>query len=1297
MSGTLTPLAALESVLCTEELNRRPARRPDYERENRALVSLAQALADSPRTILQTLADMILEVFQADSVGISLVTEDGTRFHWPAIAGVWKPHIGEGTPRDFGPCGDVLDRNCPLLFSRPERRYTYFQAVTPPVEECLLVPFYVGGQAVGTIWAIAHDDRRKFDSEDLRMLVSLGTFASAAHQAVEQSHALKEEARDRQETAQGLREMNEALLVSSIRQHELTEQAEEATAALRVSEAFSRGILENSPDCVKVLDAAGRLVGMNANGQCLMEIDDFATVEGRPWRDLWPQEGQAEVLAAIGAARAGGTGKFQSRGLSAKGTPKWWDVIIAPIRDGEGEVIRFVSVSRDITERRQSEQALRESQSRLGYAANAAKLTYVEVDFARGGARTAENFAAVMGFAPPAEQEADVSVGTRLLLEHVVPHDRPSVEAALQDFLGGKPVGKIEYRVLGDDQIERWIESAWSIEFDPSGQPLKTFATNLDITERKRVTEALRESEERYRTLFTSMDEGYCIMEMLFDEHDKPVDYRFLEVNPSFEQQCGLHHATGKRIREFYPNLEEYWFELYGNVALTGEPVRYVNEAKTMEGRWFDVYAFRVGGRDSRKVAVLFTDVKQRKEAEAALRESEERYRNLFNSIDEGFCVIEMIFDEHEQPIDYRFLEANPTFERQTGLHDAIGKRMRELRPNLEAHWFEIYGQVALTGETIRFVNEAKTMEGRWFDVYALRVGAPESRKVAIVFNDITERRQSEAALRQTEQRLRFVMDSMPQKIFTAKPDGDLDYFNPQWTEFTGLSFEQMKDSGWTRFVHPDDVEEKTQRWRQAFDTGEPFQSEHRFRRADGEYRWHFSRAVPMRDEVGQITMWVGSNTDVHDIKLVEAKLQQQAAELSDLHRRKDEFLAMLSHELRSPLAPIANAVQLLGLEKGSESRIHQQARGIIERQLRHLQHLVDDLLEVSRITTGRVQLRQERVAISNIVEGAVETARPQIVQRQHELSVSLPSEPIWLQADAARLEQVIVNLLTNAAKYTEEGGHVWLTVELVSGTALAAGGSPGTSTPRPATTPAASAVPLTGECIIRVRDNGIGIAPELLPHVFDLFTQAERSLDRSQGGLGIGLALVQRLTELHGGTVEAHSILGQGSEFIVRLPLRSGAGRVASGEQDNLGHAPLVTHHSPLATALRVLVVDDNVDTVLTFSMLLRASGHDVQTAHDGLAAVQAAIDYTPDVMLLDIGLPGLNGHEVAKRIRQHPTLKHVVLVALTGYGQDSDRQISQQAGFNHHLVKPARLDQVQTILATVVEQRASRKSSNS
>jgi signal transduction histidine kinase len=237
-------LPALESVLCTEELTRRPSRPLDYERENRALVSLAQALADSPRTVLQALTDTILEVLQVGSAGISLLTEDGERFHWPAIAGQWKSHIGGGTPRDFGPCGDVLDRNCPLLFRHFERRYTYFVAVTPPIEECLLVPFYVEGKAVGTIWAVAHDDRRKFDSEDLRMLVSLGTFASASYQAVEQLHAISKQADERPKAAQAMREMNEALLVSLVRQHELAEQAQQAEQKLHEEERVRQHQLE---------------------------------------------------------------------------------------------------------------------------------------------------------------------------------------------------------------------------------------------------------------------------------------------------------------------------------------------------------------------------------------------------------------------------------------------------------------------------------------------------------------------------------------------------------------------------------------------------------------------------------------------------------------------------------------------------------------------------------------------------------------------------------------------------------------------------------------------------------------------------------------------------------------------------------------------------------------------------------------------------------------------------------------------------------------------------------------------
>jgi len=381
----------------------------------------------------------------------------------------------------------------------------------------------------------------------------------------------------------------------------------------------------------------------------------------------------------------------------------------------------------------------------------------------------------------------------------------------------------------------------------------------------------------------------------------------------------------------------------------------------------------------------------------------------------------------------------------------------------------------------------------------------------------------------------------------------------------------------------------------------------------------------------------------VYDVSAVRAR----AEELADLHHRKDEFLAMLSHELRNPLAPIANAVQLLGLRE-TEDKIQQKACTIIERQVAQLTRLVDELMEVSRFNTGRVQLRRERILVSDIVKHALETAHPLLEQHRHELTLSLAPHPIWLDADSARLEQVVVNLLTNAAKYTSDGGHIWLTA--------------GQEGP---------------DCVVRVRDTGVGIAPDLLPHVFDLFTQASRTLARSQGGLGIGLALVKKLTELHGGTVEAYSAPGQGSEFVVRLPV---------AEPDTLQPASSVMEAGqPTIRPLRMLVVDDDVDAAEMLEMLLTISGHAVRIAHDGPAALEAALEFRPNVVLLDIGLPEMDGYEVAKRIRQQPALTNVVLVALTGYGQETIRQRSQDAGFDHHLVKPADFAKVQHILATV------------
>jgi len=389
---------------------------------------------------------------------------------------------------------------------------------------------------------------------------------------------------------------------------------------------------------------------------------------------------------------------------------------------------------------------------------------------------------------------------------------------------------------------------------------------------------------------------------------------------------------------------------------------------------------------------------------------------------------------------------------------------------------------------------------------------------------------------------------------------------------------------------------------------------------------------------------------NIRDISVqsrMERKLQEQTEALAELHSRKDEFLAMLSHELRNPLAPMANAVRLLRLQR-DEDPFQERARGIIERQLIQLTRLVDDLMEVSRITTGRVLLRNDVVAVCTIIENAVETVRHLMDLRRHQLRVSLSTQVVWVYADAARLEQVFVNLLTNAAKYTEEGGHVTVTLEQEG-----------------------------EDCVVRIRDTGVGIGPELLPHVFDLFTQAELSLDRSRGGLGVGLALVRSLVEMHGGRVDVSSVEGKGSEFIVRIPAV-----VSPAPQPLLARSETNKQDD---AKLRVLVVDDNLDTAESMSMLVETLRHDVLIAHEGNAALQAFREFKADVVLLDIGLPGLTGYEVAACIRAEETSHRVVLVAITGYGQESDRQLALAAGFDHHLVKPVDFDKVIDILKIV------------
>ncbi|HET9296395.1 MAG TPA: ATP-binding protein, partial [Candidatus Binatia bacterium] len=415
----------------------------------------------------------------------------------------------------------------------------------------------------------------------------------------------------------------------------------------------------------------------------------------------------------------------------------------------------------------------------------------------------------------------------------------------------------------------------------------------------------------------------------------------------------------------------------------------------------------------------------------------------------------------------------------------------------------------------------------------------------------------------------------------------------------------------------------------------------------DGTERSIEDSAAPIRDATGTISGAVMVFHDVTQRRRVEKALKEA-------DQKKDHFLAILAHELRNPLVPIRNGLQILNLA-GNDPTIAENARSIMDQALNQLVRLVDDLLDVSRITTGKLKLRQERVELAAVVQSAIETTRPLIDEQGHHLSVRLPSRPILLDADPTRLAQVFSNLLNNAAKYSEQSGYITLTAE-----------------------------PVEDEVIVRVSDRGIGIPADHLPRIFQLFAQVETASDRSQGGLGIGLSLVKGLVEMHGGTIEAHSEgFGRGSELIVRLP------QVKPEPLSESQAAEPDGEKASFTPKYRILVVDDNRLSVQSTAIALGLMGHDLATACDGIEGIERARTFRPDVILMDIGLPDINGHETARRIRRQPGGKNIILIAVTGYGQEEDRRRSIEAGFDYHLVKPLNFAELKNKLSEIPSPR--------
>ena len=758
-------------------------------------------------------------------------------------------------------------------------------------------------------------------------------------------------------------------------------------------------LFEAIPDCVKLLDMDGMVLAINRNGLLSMEIDDAGTVGGKPWKAYWPQPSHAAIEAALDAARAGGTGHFSAACPTVKGKPKWWDVMVTRTAATGDQETRLLAISRDITEqvraealRKETERALHASRERFEKIVSQASTGVVQIDTAGRIVLANQKYCEMVG-----RSEAEL-LGMSVA-EVTAPQSRAQTHDALERLKAGAAGVALDKNYLHKDGSLVSATSSVNALRGPDGEFQGLVAIVLDTTGNKQVQEQLRASEERYRTLFESVDQGFCIFEMIFDAAGKAVDYRFLEMNPMFERHTGLVDAAGRTARELLPGLDDFWFETYGRVALTGIPARFENEAPAM-GRWFDVYANRIGGPDSRKVALLFSDVSARKRSEEELR--------------------------------------------------------------------------------------------------------------------------------------------------------------------------------------------------------------------------------------------------------------RLADDLAEADRRKTEFLATLAHELRNPLAPIRNGLSVMRLGGDNPAAVG-KVREMMERQVGHMVHLIDDLLDVARISGGKLELKRQRADLRAILASAVETSLPLIEAGQHALEVDVPDLPLLMDADATRIAQVVANLLNNAAKYTPARGHIRLSVRREG-----------------------------LEAVIAVSDTGVGIAADALAGVFQMFNQIGRTVDRSQGGLGIGLSLVRRLVEMHGGSVVAESGgPNAGSVFTVRLPLAEVSDDQAARP---LGWDAPAGDGGPAGggeAGLKVLVVDDNVDAALTLSMILEASGHVTRVAHDGYGALEAAREFRPRVAFLDIGMPGMSGYDTARAIRAMEELDGVVLVALTGWGAESDRQRSSEAGFDHHLTKPVQLAVVEELLA--------------
>ncbi|MFB2917389.1 ATP-binding protein [Aerosakkonema funiforme] len=810
----------------------------------------------------------------------------------------------------------------------------------------------------------------------------------------------------------------------------------------------------------------------------------------------------------------------------------------------------------------------------------------------------------------------------------------------------------------------RWFES----HIYPSSEGIALFVT--DITARKQAEEALRQSEERFRISQELSLDAFTLLRSIRNEAGTIVDFEWIYVNPKAAEilKRSASQLTGQRLLEVLPGnkMNSELFERYVRVVETGEPhdIELCYEADGIIG-WFRNMTVKL--EDG--IAISFNDITDRKQTEEALRKSEERARLAIRigqlgiwRYDPTTNLVELdermrqIWGESDDAIAIplaRVMERIHPDDREK-VANAINAA---LAPN-SSGTYDIDYRIVWDDGTERwvFANGQVQFEGEGLSRQPVGF-------LGTAIN-ISDRKQAEESLRQSEERYRYLAESIPQLVWTANAEGVLLDLNQRWIDFTGLTLAQVQTEGWEAVIYPEDIAILDRNWAFAQQNGTYYQAEGRMRRVDGVYRWHLHQAVPLKNDRGQIVKWFGTATDIEDRKQLEQQrdriLQQEQAareEAEQANRIKDEFLAVLSHELRSPLNPILGWVKLLQTREFDSEGI-KKALTTIERNARLQTQLIDDLLDVSRILRGKLNLNMSPVNLVTVIEGAMETVRLAAEAKEIQIRTILDRSVGKVLGDSGRLQQVIWNLLSNAVKFTASGGQLDIRLECIDTQAQ-----------------------------ITVTDTGKGINPDFLPYVFDYFRQADSSTTRKFGGLGLGLAIVRHLVELHGGTVWAESSGEEkGSTFTVRIPLIK---KELTSTTNNNPSVSDSLQKDRILTGIRILVVDDEVDTRDFYIFVLEQAGASVIAAASAKEALQVLAETELDILLSDIGMPEMDGYMLMRQVKAWQTAhnKQIRAIALTAYAGEVNEQQALKAGFQKHISKPVDPQELVRVVAALID----------